>query len=99
SAHVDVVDGLPVLVGKELRERVLRLVEVVVGVEHLDVEWGVGHRRLLVGDVVFTASRPGMRGTPACGAWMPGAGRGRRRSARRARTRRWRLRRRTIATA
>ena len=43
APHVDVVDGALVAVGQELRERVLRLVEVVVGVEHRDVERVLRH--------------------------------------------------------
>ena len=38
APDLDVVDRALVAVGQELRERVLRLVEVVVGVEHRDVE-------------------------------------------------------------
>ena len=41
APHVDVVDGALVPVGQELRQRVPGLVEVVVGVEHGDVERGV----------------------------------------------------------
>ena len=41
APHVDVVDGALVAVGQELRQRVPRLVQVVVGVEHRDVERAV----------------------------------------------------------
>jgi hypothetical protein len=44
APHVHVVDCALVAVGEEPRQRILRLVEVVVGVEHGDVEHGSGHR-------------------------------------------------------
>ena len=47
TAHVDVVDRALVPVGQELRQRVTRLVQVVVGVEHRDVEHRCSHGSLL----------------------------------------------------
>jgi hypothetical protein len=38
APHLDVVDRPLVAIGQELRQRILRLVHVVVGVEHRDVE-------------------------------------------------------------
>ena len=46
APHVDVVDGALVAVGQVLGERLPRLVHVVVGVEHRDVEGG-WHGQLL----------------------------------------------------
>ena len=47
APDLDVVDGALVAVGQELGERVLGLVEVVVGVEDREVERTCGHRFLL----------------------------------------------------
>ena len=49
ALDLDVVDGALVAVGQVLGERLLGLVEVVVGVEHRDVELDRRHRRTLRG--------------------------------------------------
>jgi len=47
APDLDVLDGAPVLVREELRERVPGLVEVVVGVEDVVVECSCRHVRAL----------------------------------------------------
>ena len=80
APHLDVVDGALVAVGQELRERVLRLVEVVVGVEHRDVEGWAGHRILLRGENVIIVHerrarlrRPGRRARRRASQQLAGA--------------------------